>query len=343
VTGQAIGWWQFDDERTTLTSTLTGQSVRYIAAAVPEGCRTFTNSGNRRWLRFEYQDRYTHYPLLIEWRNVPLCGRPLVWRVDHERSAQLWRYMTNADVPHPAYGLWRRVDDCVIDAFACWPSNSSVGHYPTCVALNAGWTNGAWTTRFYRAAWANRGHLPVALDQDSPLIPSLDAPAPAPWLHIVPGGDNDGDRQGLQPSAPESALVTRNLERLVHTLPHLMSADHVRFLIGLPRREGFDSQVHTHPATHKARLLFADDEIITDVFIAHLGRTSGREPITWSVRRTEDGSAIGLRRRADGLPLLPIRTRDRLFVHTQPPHWATLRLAQSLIDARLRIPSSESI
>jgi hypothetical protein len=245
VTGQAIGWWQFDDERTTLTSTLTGQSVRYIAAAVPEGCRTFTNSGNRRWLRFEYQDRYTHYPLLIEWRNVPLCGRPLVWRVDHERSAQLWRYMTNADVPHPAYGLWRRVDDCVIDAFACWPSNSSVGHYPTCVALNAGWTNGAWTTRFYRAAWANRGYLPVALDQDSPLIASLDAPAPAPWLHIVPGGDIDGDRQGLQPSAPEPALLTRNLERLVHTLPHLMSADHVRFLIGLPRREGFDSQVHT--------------------------------------------------------------------------------------------------
>jgi len=334
VTNQVIGWWQFDGERIALTNSLTGQSVRYIGAAAAEECATITNSGNRTWLRFEYQDRETRYPLLVEWRNVPANARPLVWRVDHDRSAQAWRQVVNTDALHPAYGLWRRVDDCVTDAFACWPSHPLVGRYPTCVALNGGWLNGAWTAAFFRAIWRSRPFPSTVHDLDRPLLPAINASAPAPWKHVSPHERSNPDGLDFQSLNPEPARFAQGVERLISALPHMVTADGTRLLVGIPWREGLN--LKDGPTFDRARLLYADSDIITDAFAADV-LTSGGAPLEWRVHRIEAGSTfIGLRRRADGEPIPPIL--HGRSAAGRPPSWVTARLAQSLIDARLSSP-----
>lgn len=100
MTVQCINWWKFDAEATAMVHSMTGQSVRLVSRAAAEPPIPFINSGNRVWLRFDYCDRETTYPILVEWRNVPGFGRPLTWRVDHDRSARLWRLLRNVDAEY---------------------------------------------------------------------------------------------------------------------------------------------------------------------------------------------------------------------------------------------------
>jgi hypothetical protein len=68
MTDQNIGWWRFESDRTAMAHSMTGQSVRLLGRASPEPAVPFTNSGIRIWHRFQYEDRETTYPLLVEWR-----------------------------------------------------------------------------------------------------------------------------------------------------------------------------------------------------------------------------------------------------------------------------------
>jgi hypothetical protein len=342
MTRQLIGQWHFDSERIVMIHTLTGQSVRYIGPAVSEPHAAFTNSGNRIWLRFEYEDRETRYPLLVEWRNVPGHGRPLVWRVDHDRSARLWRHANNTDAAHPGYGLWRRVDDGVIDAFSCWPSHPTVGRHPAHVVLNAGWLNGAWTAKLYRASrCAEPPQWPDgSLDLDVPVISPIDAPAPAPWMQCAPGEINNSDflNPGLWEIDPSQ--MARSVEPWIRALRHMMTADGARFLVGLPRREGVDPEVQQRLPIYKARWLYADNDLVTDSLVASIGK-AGPEPFVWGIRQMA-GLNIGLRSRSDGLPISNIRTMTSTpageFHGSHPPNWVTQRLGHSLIDACLSNP-----
>jgi hypothetical protein len=68
---QLIGWWLFDAERSAIVHAETGQAVRYVGRPNLDDLG-LTESGNRIWMHFEYKDQDIRFPILIEWRNIPL-------------------------------------------------------------------------------------------------------------------------------------------------------------------------------------------------------------------------------------------------------------------------------
>jgi hypothetical protein len=343
MTDQDIGWWRFNSDASAMHHLVTGQSVRLVGGAPPEPTVPFTNSQNRIWLRFDYQDRETTYPLLVEWRNVPGHGRPLTWRVDHERSARLWRLVRNADAEYPPYGLWRRVDDCIINAFSCWPSAPTTGRYPTGLALNAGWLNGKWTTSFYRATWSfGPARMPAALDADAPILLPIDAPAPLPWVFSAAQAIDEASLPDPRSWQDEPEGIAAHVHEFARAVPHLMTEDGSRLLLGLPRAVINDPAAEQRPPIYRARLLYTDRDVVTDGLMADIGKTSGPNPLKWTIARTA-GLVIGLRG-GQGEIIRHIRTRqvvskDLEFNREQPPNWLSLRLAHATIDARLGHPN----
>src|SRR5262245_32584686 len=99
------GGWRYNGEHAAMLLTTTGQRVRYIVRADRDDTLGLTESRNRYWMRFEYEDRDVRYPLLVEWRSVPSkdAKRPLVWRVDHVRSAELWQREASLTSSPPSY------------------------------------------------------------------------------------------------------------------------------------------------------------------------------------------------------------------------------------------------
>lgn len=148
-----FGWWWLDAERAQLIIPGTGQSVRYAGRVDDDADLGLAGNSDRHWMRFEYEDGECRYPLLVEYRNIqderPRFWRPVVGRVDHVRSAALWRKETNSATANPPYGLWRRVDDRICGAFACRPRLEVVGTKPSRPAINGGWLNGRWTSELY--------------------------------------------------------------------------------------------------------------------------------------------------------------------------------------------------
>src|SRR3546814_9941189 len=85
---------------------------------------------------------------------------------------------------HPAFGTWRRVDDCVTDALACWPESEAVGtDRASYVRFDGGWLNGTWNDTLSRKE--TRLVVPAKTQPDgddcnSWLVP-LEAPPPSPF------------------------------------------------------------------------------------------------------------------------------------------------------------------
>jgi len=117
----------------SLVNRVSGQRVHH------EG--TADETGGRARLRFSYQDADVRYPVLVTARSEPYGGagydlrdptrQSLAWWIDHSASAAEWRRLANADAEHPPYGLWRRVDDALFDALACWPPTDRTGPEPS--------------------------------------------------------------------------------------------------------------------------------------------------------------------------------------------------------------------
>ncbi|WP_299371744.1 hypothetical protein [uncultured Kiloniella sp.] len=188
-----FGWWAFDPENTTLINRVSGEKVCFIAKLGPQDSPA---EGN--WLRFEYQYDGLSYPLLVETgpviydtyeryslgsSYVTRINNKLAWQVDHIRSAKIWaeRHNQHSDKYHPSYGLWRRVDDCIADAFSFWPETEKTGPVPERIIIAGGWVNGSWNDRWERTfVTCQEEYQPTTLTS-APLV-ALDTLPPSPWI-----------------------------------------------------------------------------------------------------------------------------------------------------------------
>ena len=170
-----FGWWDFDAEVVALVNRVTGQRLVLI------GRQPEVTAGTPA-LRFRYEDRDTHFSLIVR-RPQTQRGQYPCWLVDYASSAQVWRRRAGATGVLP-YGLWRRVDDSVIDALLCWPEIVQSGPKVERIESTGGWLNGAWSdglcrrfsVRFFD--WATKGQAIVAVG-----LESLDVTAAPPWRY----------------------------------------------------------------------------------------------------------------------------------------------------------------
>ncbi len=324
---QLVGWWLFDANRIEIVHASTGQALRYLGG--PQSTAGLSHSGNRIWMRFEYRDQDISFPLLIEWRNVPsdTFGRPLVWRVDYIRSAVLWRD-ENARQAFPPYGVWRRVDDCLTDALACWPSHPQTGAKPGRIALNGGWLNGSWTDAFYRAIWGST-HLhttPIAFQK--PFIGTLNAESPKAW-RMSPPGDAQVALRGL-----DGADLLAEARAAIAARPCLSADDGSRLLVALPKATNVRWSLKG-----LTRLLYVDEVVIADVIHVGIWDARPRELPNWSVVLNND-TPVGLIDRSTGVRIDKVESTrmlpGALVVTTQHvPYWLERRLLHACVDAWL--------
>jgi hypothetical protein len=329
---QLLGWWLFDAGQAQMVHAATGQVLRSLGH--PNSGPGLTQSGNRIWMSFEYRDRDIRFPLLVGWRNVPstVGGRPLVWRVDYIRSATLWRAETNAPQAFPPYGVWRRVDDCLTDALACWPAHAQTGAKPGRIAFNGGWLNGSWTSAFYRSVWAS---TPLRVSTEafqSAAIEPLAAKPPAPWCPLPPG---------LPESPPWRAGDTElwsEARAAMEARSYLGADDGSRLLVALPKAAGVRWNLKG-----LSRLFYADETILTD--IPHVGIWDARpqELAKWSVN-LESNAPLGLFDRASMEKIAPLNSNSVLpggIVSREryTPYALQRRLAHACVDAWQSDPS----
>lgn len=198
--GHIFGWWDAFPKGRTLINRASGQRVRLVGVWLDE-----QDTEDARWLRFEYEDDEVCYPVVArlirgdyvdpEFPRRRKTGQIL--RIDHNRSAIVWRRETGAATDSPPYGLWRRVDDCITDAFACWPALPRYELALGQVGIRGGWLNGDWRENFVRTfpALTEKIKQGVAVSQgvleaERPLVMPLDAEPPSPWrFHGFPEGD----------------------------------------------------------------------------------------------------------------------------------------------------------
>jgi hypothetical protein len=172
-----MGWWMFDAETQTLINRVSDQRIRL--ESLVDGTRgsllRSPASGPAR-LRFSYQDAEVRYPVLVTARYDTYGGPgydhrdrrrlSLSWSIDHLGSAAEWRRSFGADAEIPPYGLWRRVDETLFDALACWPSSEATGPEPSRIDSWGGWLNGVWPPRLRRVG-AGRAGKDTAVENGS--------------------------------------------------------------------------------------------------------------------------------------------------------------------------------
>jgi len=166
------GWWTFDAETQTLINRVSDQRIRFESAVDDAGSLLHPPASGPARLRFSYQDADIRYPVLVTARYETYGGPgfdhgdsdrlSLGWSIDHVASAMEWCRSYGADADIPPYGLWRRVDDALFDALACWPSNEAAGPEPDRIDSWGGWLNGAWSPRLKKNigyAWVPSSHM----------------------------------------------------------------------------------------------------------------------------------------------------------------------------------------
>ena len=197
---KVFGWWDFDPEAETLINRVTGESVRFIGRLAQKG----------HWLKFKYEYEGVVFPIFVEKIDAScndieygphdsclasdsrMPAQGIVWKVDYIRSVKAWQRESGEDTTYPGYGLWRRVDDCVIDALYFWPERENSGLSPVRVVALGGWLNGNWCADWERvfgyAAKGNHRYLRSDLEDAAPIkktwLCPLDEPAPSSWKFI---------------------------------------------------------------------------------------------------------------------------------------------------------------
>lgn len=177
------GWWDWDADVPGLVNRVTGERMVFRGEfrdpdLVPQ---------DKTWLRFDYLHSELAFPLLVEQRQSEeqQDKGKTSWRVDYPRSSALWRRETGAQAHQPSYGVWRRVDDCASDAFACWPENAAPhGAFARDFWLTGAWLNGVWRETFDRSERRCSVRLEKAPPQReySSWLVSLDASPPSPFV-----------------------------------------------------------------------------------------------------------------------------------------------------------------
>lgn len=282
---KALGWWEYDPVTPAMVNTVTGERVVYRGALGGHMRVTWSES----WLRYDYVHSELTFPLIA--RAIARDGsgkepaRTEHLSVDYSRSARLWRddpFGNEVIGTAPAYGVWRRVDDCIVDAFACWPIDATGSWDGDSVEFLGGWLNGAWRPDFSRLCTA--GHVPEGAASPaaeerstSPLLMDLWAKPPSVWrvakapqkgsvnAASSPGKDGrerstflvteDGQSQICAPAADDAVaadsaiftLVQKNERRetpLVLDRTHHAGQRHLR--LALSMLGGSDAGEHNH-------------------------------------------------------------------------------------------------
>ena len=329
-----FGWWDWDAEAPGMVNRVTGERVVYRGRAREE----VLLPDRETWLRFDYLHSELTFPLLVQ--EVPgreeLGEDKTTWQLDYRRSAALWRRETGASEPHPSYGVWRRIDDCVSDALACWPENEIVASpLAAYIHFDGGWLNGAWNDWMTRSE--TRLVIPKRLQSDdedyNPGLIPLETPPPSPFMfHDHLGGLRASDKQiaenpvlleglefenpehGFGPELPPGALLTA----LEGRTAFLLSEDQQRLLYAYRG----DTQRKTEPGHWQSwfLLLYVDDRVVFSMPAKPLKRT--QSGAIWRF----PGCARGLSlRSADPDENYFIRQRDVWLPRPSRPLWLHVR------------------
>lgn len=196
-------WWRIHPDQPIFTHRASGEQIAYLGSL-----------GTPDWHRFDYRHEGATYPLAVQMKRVwwpnPDAGQRLppryderspaelalhVWRVDHCRSANLWRNEVKQNVElgsEPPYWLWRRADQAIIDAALLWPRGHPSGlRAASDVAVNGGWLNGSWSDRFFRLLRRCRerylcSHIAIPRMKPATSIRQQGLPLPD---YRIPGGE----------------------------------------------------------------------------------------------------------------------------------------------------------
>lgn len=194
--GRRIGWWEIDNASSTISNTASGQRIRFDGALGGE-------NPIRGAYRFTYADHDFTYPIVAIRHLRANSG---AWVIDHEKSAALWQHETGSAADLPSYGLWRRVDEAVIDALCCWreiePSTWNMD-----VKATGGWLNGTWQYRLSRAFDGRVYEHPSDLPSAKAVLAEPTEPAPI-WQFV------DGPRTATR-------VELNHVQRLNGKLPYL--------------------------------------------------------------------------------------------------------------------------
>jgi hypothetical protein len=341
-----IGWWTFDAQTHALRNRASGQCVRFEGAVDDAGALLRRPAGGRTRLRFSYEDAEARYPLVVTPRCETYGGpgydhrdrdrRSLSWSIDHVASAEQWRRTSGADAKIPPYGLWRRVDDALFDALACWPPSEATGAEPSRIDAWGGWLNGTWSARLRRVG---AGRPPKNLAVEDGLRPFLEPLAsPALSWHFV-------DAEKAVARATLAGVRTRSawhflprdaaLTGFETAIPHLRRSDGKAVTFPYQIRSSLDKDGCYIP---RAQFFYADE----DVFFRIDGRSwaaGTRSPGAWEFELHELTDVGGRQGPGTGdLPAELICSRqvyDWRGPYLQPLPRLAQRLTAGLIDAWL--------
>jgi hypothetical protein len=341
-----IGWWTFDAQTQSLLNRASGQRVRFEGAVDDAGTLLRRPASGPTRPRFSYEDAEVHYPLLVTARSESYGGPgydhrdrgrlSLSWSIDHVASAEEWRRSVGADAEIPPYGLWRRVDDALFDALACWPPTEATGPEPSRIDAWGGWVNGTWSPRLRRVG-SGREEKDTGVENGlRPFLEPLASPALS-W-HFV-------DAQKALARATLAGVRTRSAW---HFLPR--DAALTGFETAIPHLRRSDGKAVTFPYQIKssldkdgcyvarAQFFYADE----DVFFRLDGRTwppGSNSPGDWEFE-LDDLTDVGVRQDPEATDppadlICSRRVYDWRGPYLQPLPRLAQRLTAGLIDAWL--------
>jgi hypothetical protein len=340
---EPIGWWSFDRETQTLFNGISGQRIRFegeVAGLSPSPANGFPR------LRFSYEDEDVLFPVIVTARRESYGGPGfdvgdgkrlrLSWSIDHNGAVTEWRCRRSADTAFPPYGLWRRADDALFDALACWPATEATGPAPMRVDSWGGWLNGAWSPQLRRV---HQGRAETSAAVESfvrPYVEPLDSPAPS-WRFVDAGRAVAGARlAGVRTQADGLPYLSREaaLTGFETFIPHLRRSDGKAVMFPFQIRSQLDKDGYYSPA---AEVFYADE----DVFFRFEGRTSRgllAAPGAWNFELFEL-TDLGVRQYPQAQPLADLMCRRKVYgwaePYLQPLPRLAARLRAALIDGWL--------
>jgi hypothetical protein len=163
------GYWRFDPLTQSLCNSASSQRVTFQGTVAHDG-KTASMPGVSKIWRFQYEDDDVRYPIVVLSKITSSDGAIRCdWLIDHDQSLLLWQQLrSNGEVP--AFGLWRRVNECVVDALLSWPEIDGTGPKPVNVVSMAGWFNGNWSSQIRRRSQRGYDH---GFAKDAAPLPSF--------------------------------------------------------------------------------------------------------------------------------------------------------------------------
>jgi len=276
------GWWYFDKTSPSLVNKVSGQRVAYVEHMADDPSLNIFSSSKRQWMRFTYSDHEIQYPVVVEARhvrkNTSRTERHNVWRVDHIRSAKLWKRETGQENDHPPHNLWQRLDDCLCDAFGCWPQDALDPPFEE-VSIAGGWYAGRWTHQLYRhlsyliGTAGTKRLAPTLIGKNSSFASTettvlAELRTPTTWEFVPHSGNricHDPTDWGFERDNAGRLHLPEGhtLEKIEHSHPHLRSTDHKSFIIPLTVHYN-SSTPEVYPGEPYIGLLYVDEHLTCD-------------------------------------------------------------------------------